>query len=76
MFEVYKMMGTDFEGNAVLAPEDPHDEYERLQANLSVADEFQGYGEDGRRRIASPSVSCWSCGTILRLRPMPRSRRS
>ena len=45
MFEVYKMMGTDFEGNAVLAPEDPADEYEQLQANLSVADEFQGYGE-------------------------------
>ena len=43
MFEVYKIMGTDFEGNAVLVPEDPADEYEQLQANLSVADEFQGY---------------------------------
>ena len=54
MFEVYKIMGTDFEGNAVLVPEDPADEYERLQANLSVADEFQGYGEvdDEEERVS------------------------
>ena len=46
MFEVYKMMGTDFEGNAVLEPENPNDAYDRLQASLAVADEFQGYGEE------------------------------
>ena len=52
MFEVYKIMGTDFEGNAVLVPEDPADEYEQLQANLSVADEFQGYGEVDEDRVS------------------------
>lgn len=52
MFEVYKIMGTDFEGNAVLVPEDPADEYEQLQANLSVADEFQGYDEVDEDRVS------------------------
>ena len=44
MFEVYKLKGTDFEGNVVLEPESTSDAYDRLQADLSVADEFQGYG--------------------------------
>ena len=62
MFEVYKLKGTDFEGNVVLEPESTSDAYDRLQADLSVADEFQGYGgepdaeRDGDHRKAPPHV--------------------